>query len=191
MDTDSPPPGQLYLIVGPETASATLAAVLEAREPACVLIRESVSDQAAAPLIALAQGRGVAVLLENDPGRATELGCDGVHLSDPKAYKAARQVLGPEASIGVACGESRHAAMVAAEAGADYVAFGGPDPGQPPNPELIAWWQRIMTVPCVALGASTPQEVAALGAAGADFIAAGPDLAGALARPAIAPAGPS
>ncbi len=173
MDPETPPPGQLYLILGADTAPAALAAVLDKANVACVLIRAGASDAAAEPLIALAQKRGVAVLLEDQAARAGELGCDGVHLNDPKTYKAARQALGAEASIGVACGNSRHAAMVAAEAGADYVAFGGLEPGQAPDRDLIAWWQTLMTVPCVALGARDAREAEALREAGADFVALG------------------
>jgi thiamine-phosphate pyrophosphorylase len=65
--------------------------------------------------------------------------------------------------------------MTAAEAGADYVAFGGFDDAAPAAPtlELTAWWAALMTVPCVAAGCGGPDDAALLRDAGADFIAVG------------------
>ncbi|MDX1425197.1 MAG: thiamine phosphate synthase, partial [Kiloniellales bacterium] len=90
---------------------------------------------------------------------------------------AARQALGAEAIVGIQCGASRHAAMLAAEAGADYVAFDG-GAGErwwqdAAEPELIAWWQEIMTTPCVAVAGDDPRTAERLAAAGADFVAVG------------------
>ncbi len=175
------PPCQSYLVLPPETAPEVLTDLLDAAAAACLLIRRGGLDavalrarvQALAPL---AQARGVAVLLEDEAALAMALGCDGVHLSDPATYKAARQILGPEAIIGAACGDSRHDAMVTGENGADYVAFGALDPPQAPEADLIAGWQALMTVPCVALGARTSEEAGALARAGADFVALGPEI---------------
>ncbi len=156
---------------------ADLSAALNAGDVACVLLRVGDLDEdgvraAADALRPLVQDRDVAFLLENDVEAAAETGCDGVHLSDPEGYEHARRRLGPEAIVGVACGASRHAAMVAAERGADYVAFGALDPEPaPPEPALLAWWQELMTVPCVALGASDPDMCSDLARAGADFVA--------------------
>ena len=89
----------------------------------------------------------------------------------------AREALGREAQIGVTCHASRHLAMEAGEAGADYVAFGAffPSPTKPsehrPEPELLAWWQGLMEIPCVAIGGITPENCAPLVEAGADFLA--------------------
>jgi thiamine-phosphate pyrophosphorylase len=185
MDRDETPAAQIYLLIGADTAPDDLAAALEALAPACLLIRgggltSSEFRKAAKPLIALAQAQDVAALIEDDAALATTLGCDGVHLNDPKAYKAARKTLGPEAIVGAACSGSRHEAMTLADGGADYVAFGALEPPPTSDPEvaeLIAWWQALMTVPCVALGAGDAETARALIRAGADFLAAGPDLA--------------
>ena len=127
-------------------------------------------------LCPLAQSRDVAVLLQDRVALAAETGCDGVHLSDPKDLAAARRRLGAEAPIGVGCGASRHDAITAAEGGADYVAFGAPrgtaaPDSDPADPELLGWWQSLMTLPCVAFGAAAPEDCARLAAAGADFVA--------------------
>ena len=196
MEPRDPPPGQVYLVVPHDMEPETLEALLEGIEAACLLIRRpgptlETPRAAVERLRPLAQGRGLAVLLEDEAALAAALGCDGVHLGDPAALAAARRALGPEASIGVACGASRHAAMVAGEGGADYVAFGGFEPPAPPDLELIAWWREFMILPYVALGASTPGELDALRAAGADFIAVSPDLARQIAAPGIARQGPN
>src|SRR6185437_1104623 len=89
----------------------------------------------------------------------------------------ARRLLGPERIVGVTCHESRHLAMEAAEAGADYVAFGAffpsasKDAKHRAEPAIIEWWSEVMTVPCVAIGGITPMNCAPLVEAGADFLA--------------------
>ena len=67
--------------------------------------------------------------------------------------------------------------MEAGEAGADYVAFGAFFPSETktsehqPEPELLAWWQRVFEIPCVAIGGITPANCKPLIEAGADFLA--------------------
>jgi thiamine-phosphate pyrophosphorylase len=67
--------------------------------------------------------------------------------------------------------------MEAAEAGADYVAFGAffPTPTKAvqhhADPEILRWWTELMTVPCVAIGGITPENCGPLVEAGADFLA--------------------
>ena len=109
---------------------------------------------------------------------AKRLGADGVHLGqedgDPRE---ARSVLGAEAQIGVSCHDSRHLAMEAGEAGADYVAFGAfyPTPTKvtehQADPSILSWWATIFEIPAVAIGGITPANAAPLVAAGADFLA--------------------
>src|SRR5690606_18137700 len=85
--------------------------------------------------------------------------------------------LGPHAMIGATCRDSRHRAMEAAEAGADYVAFGAFFPTDTkqttarPDPEILTIWQETMAVPCVAIGGITVDNAAVLIEAGADFLA--------------------
>ena len=109
---------------------------------------------------------------------AKRLGADGVHLGqedgDPRE---ARALLGPAAQIGVTCHDSRHLAMEAGEAGADYVAFGAFFPTATketrhrPDPSILSWWSTLFEMPCVAIGGITPENGRALVEAGADFLA--------------------
>jgi thiamine-phosphate pyrophosphorylase len=120
----------------------------------------------------------VAVILNDRPDLAAALGCDGVHVGQGDAPVAqARRLMGPHAMIGATCHDSRHLAMEAAEAGADYVAFGAFFPTATketthrPDPEILTIWQETMEVPCVAIGGITPDNAGDLARAGADFVA--------------------
>jgi thiamine-phosphate pyrophosphorylase len=127
-----------------------------------------------APVRAVCAERGTAFLLRDHVGLALEIGADGVHLGGAAEVQASRTALGSERILGVSCGRSRDAAMVAGEAGADYVGFG--DLGQRPGHdlyELLEWWSELFVLPCVAEAATTAEDCAALARAGADFVAAG------------------
>jgi thiamine-phosphate pyrophosphorylase len=130
-------------------------------------------------LVAMAQDRGVAAIMNDSPQLAQELGCDGVHIGqDDIPYREARRMLGARAMIGVTCHNSRDLAMEAAEAGADYVAFGAffetATKAAPTRADLevLEIWQETTEVPCVAIGGITPANCRALVTAGADFLAA-------------------
>ena len=123
------------------------------------------------------QQHGTAFILNDRPDLAAELGCDGVHVGQEDAsYAEARAAL-PKGIVGVTCHDSRHLAMEAAEAGADYVAFGAFFPTQTKEPkttadtELLSWWSEMMVVPSVAIGGITVANAPALVEAGADFLA--------------------
>jgi thiamine-phosphate pyrophosphorylase len=120
----------------------------------------------------------VALILNDRPDLAASLGCDGVHVGqDDAPYAEARRIVGQDRTVGVTCHDSRHLAMEAAEAGADYVAFGAFFPtvtkeaSGHPDPEILTIWQETMQTPCVAIGGITAQSAAGLAAAGADFLA--------------------
>jgi thiamine-phosphate pyrophosphorylase len=178
---------RLYLITPPALEPASfadrLAAALDAGDVASVQLRLKDSDddairRAAEALAPVAQRRGVAFLMNDRPDLALATGCDGVHVGQEDAsYAEARALLGPERIVGVTCHASRHLAIEAAEAGADYVAFGAFFPSTTKagkhraEPELLAWWSEIMTVPAVAIGGITPENCAPLVRAGADFLA--------------------
>jgi thiamine-phosphate pyrophosphorylase len=146
----------------------------------------------AEPLQRICADHDVAFIINDSISLAKRLGADGVHLGqsdgDPKEARAA---LGPSAQIGVTCHDSRHLAMEAGEAGADYVAFGAFFPTTTketfhrPDPSILGWWSALFEIPCVAIGGITPENGRTLVEAGADFLAVcnavwkGPDGAGA------------
>lgn len=170
------PSPRLYVSATAQSAERLLATALDADTIACVLLcqgTEAGPEAALRQACSALQSRGIAVLGRDDIALAREIGCDGVHLSDPKAYRAARAQFGAEAIVGVGCADSRHDAMTAGEAGADYVAFGSLSPAPAlADHETLMGWQLLMTVPCVGLGAQTLDDCAALGRAGADFVMA-------------------
>jgi thiamine-phosphate pyrophosphorylase len=132
----------------------------------------------AEPLQRICADRDVAFIVNDSISLAKRLGADGVHLGqgdgDPKKARAA---LGPAAQIGVTCHDSRHLAMEAGEAGADYVAFGAffatstKETFHRPDPSILGWWSALFEIPCVAIGGITPENGRALVEAGADFLA--------------------
>jgi thiamine-phosphate pyrophosphorylase len=150
---------------------------------ACVQLRlKDVDDdairRACDALRPICQRRDAAFIVNDRPDIAAACGADGVHVGQQDAsYAEARRLLGDEAIVGVTCHNSRHLAMTAAEAGADYVAFGAFFPtatkeaGFRADPELLEWWAEVMTVPCVAIGGITIENAPRLIEAGADFLA--------------------
>lgn len=132
----------------------------------------------AAPLQEICAAHDVAFIVNDNVALAKRIKADGVHLGqqdgDPRQ---AREELGRDAQIGVTCHASRHLAMEAGEAGADYVAFGAFFPSTTkqsdhrPEPDLLTWWSTLFEIPCVAIGGITPSNCASLIAAGADFLA--------------------
>jgi thiamine-phosphate pyrophosphorylase len=144
---------RLYLSLDPDCPLAVsadaLAAVLDAADIACILLRSgadrAVLAERARRIIAVAEARDIAVVIEDDAAFALEAGADGVHLSGgPAGYDEARALLGADAIVGVDAGGSRHQAMEAGEKGADYVAIPAGDA------DMVAWWTSIFQVPCVA-----------------------------------------
>jgi len=160
----------------PASFAPRLEAALAAGGSAAFLLRLAGAERsavrpAAAQLRPLCAAHGVAFLLQDDVDLALELGADGVHLGATETVAAARAALGPERILGASCGSSRHAAMVAGDAGADYIAFG--DPERPPTVELgelIAWWSELFVLPCLVESAASLTDCRTLARAGADFI---------------------
>ena len=178
---------RLYLITPPKLEPRAFAEVLKralgASDVASLQLRlKNVPDEeivrAVEILMPVAQNADVAFILNARPDLAGKLGCDGVHVGQEDAsYTEARAALGPDRIVGVTCHASRHLAVEAAEAGADYVAFGAFFPTATKEAkthadlDLLTWWSELMVVPCVAIGGITVQNAAPLIAAGADFLA--------------------
>ncbi|MEQ1547944.1 MAG: thiamine phosphate synthase [Chakrabartia sp.] len=180
------PDCQLYLISPPNLDldfPERLARAFDGGAVAAFQLRlKGMDDHAIAalaePLQKLCSDRDVAFIINDSISLAKRLGADGVHLGqgdgDPRE---ARDILGRDAQIGVTCHNSRHLAMEAGEAGADYIAFGAFHQSGTKLVEYIAdttlleWWTTISGVPCVAIGGITVENAPPIIAAGADFIA--------------------
>jgi thiamine-phosphate pyrophosphorylase len=136
---------------------------------AAFVLPAAAMDEAA---LALRRQHRLPLLLRGDALAAREVEADGVHLADAEDVARARQLLGRQALIGVDCGLSRHAAMVAGEAGADYVLFGSLDLAPPGAVmDLVVWWRELFVLPCAAAGSYSPETARAMAEAGADFLA--------------------
>lgn len=188
-------PTQLYLIspadVGgdfPQRLARALDAGLKGRHRIAAFqfrvkgIDDHAAARLAAPLQAICAEREIAFIVNDSITLAKRLNADGVHLGqDDMAQngdvKIAREELGRDAQIGVTCHNSRHLALEAGEAGADYVAFGAFYPTTTKEvehhaePELLTWWQTLFEIPCVAIGGINAENAAPLVRAGADFLA--------------------
>jgi len=180
------PPCQLYLISPLEVGGTfpdRLERALAAGPVAAFQFRVKDLDQheaarLAGPCQELCAARDVAFIVNDSIALAKRIGADGVHLGQGDGEpREARELLGRDAQIGVTCHASRHLAMEAGEAGADYVAFGAffpsttKDSEHRPEPALLEWWSTLFEIPCVAIGGITPGNCAPLVAAGADFLA--------------------
>jgi thiamine-phosphate pyrophosphorylase len=178
---------RLYLITPPKfeplAFAQDLKRALGARDVASLQLRlkDSSDDEVrrtAELLMPIAQAAGTAFILNDRPDLAAELGADGVHIGqDDASYADARAAVGPKRIVGVTCHDSRHFAIEASDAGADYVAFGAFFPTATKEAktradiELLAWWSELMVVPCVAIGGITVENAPPLIEAGADFLA--------------------
>ncbi len=169
----------------PAMLSGALAEMSQEVDVAAVLLRLRDADErslikrvkAAAPGV---QSAGAALLVDGRPDIIARAGADGAHFAGPDALIAAIRALKPNYIAGAGALRTRHDAMVAAEAGADYVMFGEPDAdGHAPSRgaviERVAWWAEVFEVPCVGYATSL-DDIDALVAAGADFIAVGDAL---------------
>ncbi len=142
-------------------------------------VEDDVVRRAAAVLMPIAQAHDVAFIMNDRPDLAAELDCDGVHVGEEDMpYAEARRLLGPDRIVGATCGNSRHRAITAAEAGADYVAFGAFFPSLTKvgakyraDPEILRDWSETTVVPCCAIGGITQENCGPLVEAGADFLA--------------------
>lgn len=163
-------PDRLRAALEPGIASAFQLRVKE--------VGEDELTRLADPLQRICADADVAFIVNDSMALAKRLGADGVHLGQSDGdIREARALLGPSAQIGRTCHDSRHLAMEAGEAGADYVAFGAfyPTTTKPSNyrpaPSILSWWSSLFEIPCVAIGGITADNAKPLIEAGADFLA--------------------
>src|SRR5262249_36990741 len=109
--------------------------------------RQKIFRALAGPL----QECGIACLVADDPQFCVRVNADGVHMKtqEPQLEQVLR-ALKPKFIVGAGGLRMRHDAMIAAEAGADYVMFGEGGEAHSAVVERVAWWAEIFTVPCVA-----------------------------------------
>jgi thiamine-phosphate pyrophosphorylase len=137
--------------------------------------------QCAVELQALCQRAGASFIVNDDLELAQTLNC-GVHLgSDDSDIAAARQLLGNEAIIGASCYNQLPLAKSAVKNGASYIAFGAFFNSSTKPDAVVASLALLqqaqsLTCPIVAIGGITPDNSAALVAAGADMLAVISDL---------------
>ena len=178
---------RLYLVTPPVFELAAFSRALEEAlsggDVACVQLRLKDTPDAeilriGAALKPIVQAADAALILNDRPDLASRLDADGVHVGQSDAsYAEARRLMGKDRIVGVTCHNSRDLAYEAAEAGAEYVAFGAfyptstKDPSHWADPELLAIWQETMETPCVAIGGITIENAEPLVRAGADFVA--------------------
>jgi thiamine-phosphate pyrophosphorylase len=185
-ESERRPPCQLYLISPPVIDALfveQLGAALGAAPVAAFQLRlKGIDDDAiarlAGPLQRICTDHSTAFIINDSVVLAKRLGADGVHLGqgdgDPRD---ARKILGKDAQIGVTCHNSRHLAMEAGEAGADYVAFGAfyqsgtKQVTHIADRSILKWWSTLFGTPSVAIGGITSDNATPLIEAGADFIA--------------------
>lgn len=142
-------PPRLFLVApdkpAPEVA-ACIKAACGAGDVASLLLPPSLVKE----LTPMAQDLGLAVLTTGEPRDALRGHCDGLHVDAEGASLAElRESLGKNHILGVFAGASRHLAMEAAEAGADYVALnqkGASIGGEP----IVKWCAEFLEIPCVA-----------------------------------------
>ncbi len=186
-DTERP---QITLITPPafdlEVFPDVLAKMLDSVDIACVRLSLASKDQdlvarAADACRMVSHARDVAIVIDNHVLLVERLGLDGVHLTDgARAVRAIRKDLGADAIIGSYCGITRHEGMNAAEAGADYVAFGpiGETPlgrGEQVDFDLFDWWSKVIEIPVIAEGALTVELIEKFGPV-ADFFGIGEEI---------------
>jgi thiamine-phosphate pyrophosphorylase len=179
----SAPAARLYLVTGlvaePDAVASALAEALVGIDIAAVLLRLAPADdrtlaarvKAIAPIV---QHRHAALVLDGHPGLVARTGADGAHLSGIEALTESIPSLKPKHIAGAGGLLTRHDAMLAGEAGADYIMFGEPGPQRSFATvlERIAWWAQVFEPPCVGF-AENLDEVGPLAATGADFVAVG------------------
>lgn len=196
--TDEKP--RLYFITPPladaESFATQLVAAMDAGDAASVLIRFATSDPGARKKIVRAlaapvQSRGAALLVDGDAQLAVRADADGAHLRGlGEPFEDALDALKPERIVGAGGLKTRDDAMSAGEDGVDYLMFGEPtaDGYVPPLAETIErldWWSQIFEVPCIGYAAKI-EDVGALCAAGADFVALGDAVWSDARGPAVA-----
>jgi thiamine-phosphate pyrophosphorylase len=162
-------PVRFFLVAPKDLAAdqiiACAKAACAAGDCASVLVHENLKQEDVAAL----QELGLAVLLADvEPRIVSRLKADGLHVTNTEHNLLdLRMSLPKDTMIGLDCGTSRHAAMEAAEQGADYVGFR--QKLQAEGEPLVKWWNDLAAIPAVPLDPASREEATIL-AQHTDFI---------------------
>jgi thiamine-phosphate pyrophosphorylase len=160
-----------FFLVAPEAVAAAqivacIKAACEAGDVASLLVPASLARE----VTAAAQELGIAVMVAGEARDAARAGADGIQVeANTDDVAAARESMGKDRFVGAHAGGSRHFAMEAAEAGADYVAFDQKAASIGGEP-IIRWWSDMMEIPCVAFTPVEPADLDILLPQKPDFI---------------------
>lgn len=121
-------------------------------------------------LSALCKKNNVLFIVEDYPDIAALVGADGVHLTQPDfSLEHVRKIMGAEKYIGVQFHSLREA-INAEESGADYMSI-VPDSMTRQTLDKLKRMKELLTLPIIAMGSFSVDQVKELWLAGADGIA--------------------
>jgi thiamine-phosphate pyrophosphorylase len=143
--------------------AARLSELVASFRPAALIIHPSRENAA---LVKAAAPLELAVLVAGEVREAARAGASGVWFpsSEEADFAGARKALGAEAILGAGCGVSRHAAMEAAEAGVDFLAFDAAT-DLDAAVDVSAWWDEVAEIPlALVVGAKKPDRARVLDA---------------------------
>jgi thiamine-phosphate pyrophosphorylase len=174
----------LYLITPDSDDSDALLARVEAILPARPTLLQYRNKRAetrrrrheAQRIKALCDLAGVPLIVNDDWRLAVDIGAAGAHLGEDDGDLADARRCAPELLLGASCYDSLDRAHGAARSGASYVAFGAFFPTRTKTTTRRAGTAllrdaAVLQLPRVAIGGLTPDNAAALVAAGADLLA--------------------
>lgn len=157
-------------LVAPERPAAEVLVCIKAACAAGDVASLLVPLSLAKEITPIAQQLGLAVLTAGEPRDALRAGCDGLHVdAETGSLAGARAGLGKNSILGVFAGGSRHLAMEAAEAGADYVALNQNSASIGGEP-IVKWCAEFLEIPCVAFSPVEPEALDTLLPQKPDFI---------------------
>ncbi|MBO6717549.1 MAG: thiamine phosphate synthase [Rhizobiaceae bacterium] len=166
----------------PDDAAARLSAALAGGDVASLILPqyglgEDAFQALCEKLVPVAQQAGVAAVVAGDTRIAGRLKADGVHVDGgPAALADVIDRFASRMMVGAGGAKSRDDALNLGECQPDYLFFGRfgfdnkPEP-HPRNLSLASWWAEMVSIPCVVLGGSDTDSIAAVAATGAEFVA--------------------
>lgn len=184
---DTPPDRcRIVLITPPDWTDAAFPARLEAAlgggDVASLILVQGALDEdafqeAAAPLVRLAQGAGAAAVVAGDTRIAGRLAADGIHVAGGKAaLREAVERFQERMAVGAGDVKTRDEALALGEERPDYMFFGrfGFDTKPEPHPRnlgLARWWAEMIDLPAIVMAGADIVSVEAAAATGAEFVA--------------------